>query len=214
MKTFQCWIINCNCRCLAVQTHVVSLTRHLIFAMKMKYLSFLILFRYTYMNSLTSLIINIISIILNSCCYSYPITSAAARTNRAFRRPATLCPARCGRPTNGARWECTRFYASKTRRYTGGDRAPRSYHLRAKTLSLLATITDLGALAGSSRKHPNTYASIHPRVHTYSQHARTYREQSTAQLAISTTSFTAKRTAQMETGLMVVHDLHAPFTLA
>jgi len=36
------------------------------------------------------------------------------------------------------------------------DATPRSYHLRAKTLSLLATITDLGALAGFSRKHTRT----------------------------------------------------------
>jgi len=35
----------------------------------------------------------------------------------------------------------------------------------------------------------------------------------TTELAISTASFTAKRTAQMETRLMVVRDLHAPFIL-
>jgi len=52
----------------------------------------------------------------------------------------------------------------------------------------------------------NTHVPNHPRVyaHTYTGN--------TVQLAISIASFTAKRTAQMETGLMVVRDLHAPFT--
>lgn len=119
---------------------------------------------------------------------SYPTTSASVRTNRALRRPATPCPARCGKPINGARWECMQFsiaskthpfaYAAAGRDASGDTVVPRSYHLRAKTLSLLAAITDLGACVGSSRKHI---------THTYG-----------TAFAISTASFTAERTCRPE----------------
>lgn len=52
-----------------------------------------------------------------------------------------------------------------------------------------------------------------PVANTQAHTPRMYMHTYTVQLAISTASFTAKRTAQMETGLMVVRDLHAPFIL-
>lgn len=66
------------------------------------------------------------------------------------------------------------YNSTRAKCWNTGDlaTAPRSYHLRARTLSLLATITDLGALAGSSRKHTNTYPSMCTYSYTYIQRAR------------------------------------------
>lgn len=93
------------------------------------------------------------------------------------------------------RGESMRFYASKTRCTRAGrgvDGDVLSFKSENVKLSL-ATIADLDACIGSSRKYT---------------HVGT-KQSSLSQLRV----LLAERTGQRETGLMAVHDLHALFTL-